>query len=1627
MLPYPPFLRSASAALLTCVLIISSVLSTSAQLQEKYFYDQEPKDRGLVTASAAYGSGMIFGGKTLQQSGAQTTITRIDAAGNILWLREFPGIGDIRKFVKGSDDFIYVLSSDASSNFSVVTKLDGDGTSVWKKQINTVRPAYDLQEHALGKLLISFPSAYNGSDYTQQVGFVDKATGDLTTYGIGKVSWHYENIGIGSDAQGNVYYTLKDTVYSITGTAPYTTRWKKLYAGAGVLEFHHVHVDASNRLFFIGASTGTFQKGKILRVDPADGTLLSNAGISGTNEDRYQALAENATHLFITWSPIYQGQYSGWSTTKIDKSTGAIVWNTSYNLNGTQATTTLRTDGEGAHDILLDPDGNVFLTGCFDGGGSQGKWGILKLDGSTGARIFETLLPGNINIDQHRKSGGVSLYFSSNTVRALGNITTYRDGSLDNGFDRSTPALATVDPATGTISTFTYFNGNYEFPSQILSMERNGNDMIILKKLGRSLVLGRYDLQQNVKWEKILTDQYASTGKMRVTPSGKIALTVLRYRPSDYDVSYVDQSAPSWVDTYLFDADGTQSWKNQYPYGYALDLVDLHCDDNAVFAFFAKNNALNFRKITPSSVSNEVPVDISLHTKGSLPYVFDDTGSAIRLAGTKSGVGARVISFDKTSLTATVREIVFPVREISDAFKMGPDDIVITGRNSKSQDFIMRYNLASSQTAWKTVLGNTSSLTYKLFLHSSKKYIITLGASDIYTSLRKVDCTTGAVLNSYVNTSTGIKNIPVDAAINESKDEIVFTGYYQPSAGTVDQNIIIGSVTLPDLTLKQILYVTGDWPGNNTGTNVVVASDGNVWIGGNKNITGLHEAAFLYTGSLKQPANDVQGPVLTSTIPIASTVKPTAPLVLRFNEKIKLGTGTFTVFNTSNDTQLAQIPITSANTTIVGSIATVTPASPLPANVGIYIKIDAGTFQDLAGNAYAGNQDNRWAFTTDGKAPTLSAKAPSTSTLDVRLVTPLQLTFSENISVGSGTIKLYTSSGTNLIATIPVNSSTTTISGTIATVTVQSPYPQNATVYVKIDAGAFQDLAGNPYAGISNTSWSFYTSAADMQGPTISNYIPNIGSTVKPADAIQLSFREQIVVNSGSLRVYDASNDALVSTITLTPNNTDLFSGRAPYITPEKPLPPGKNLYIQIDEGLFIDLEGNRFAGLSDKSWTFTTSAPASYLVSEIPAPNATDVSPFVTLVLNFTETMVANSGRESIVIHDYATGETLLSFKLTDENTIFSGNRNYVTLPAPIPGERHVYVEIANGAFRTLASNSNGGNFEGIQDKQWHFTTSALPNTEAPADTQAPALISQAPANGATDVDLNTPLTLDFSEAILLGSGTVRIYNASNDALVTTVALSPSNTSITDSHATVTLPAALPASTTLYVKIDNGSFKDAAGNLFTGIADKRWSFTILTVADQDGPQLVSTIPANNAVETRPVHFLNLIFNEPVALHNGLLTVFDEATHDQIFQIALEKPTASVDGATVIVMLPEALPANRKVYIQVASEAITDILGNEFAGITEQQWAFSTPVVITGIETPSILHDIKLVTEGNEVRIVPQNTVITIQTITDVLGRMIRYERSGNEIVFTRPSDVFIIKGHKGNDPFVLKMIIHKL
>lgn len=160
----------------------------------------------------------------------------------------------------------------------------------------------------------------------------------------------------------------------------------------------------------------------------------------------------------------------------------------------------------------------------------------------------------------------------------------------------------------------------------------------------------------------------------------------------------------------------------------------------------------------------------------------------------------------------------------------------------------------------------------------------------------------------------------------------------------------------------------------------------------------------------------------------------------------------------------------------------------------------SGTITDAASNAMssftpATNLAANKALVIDTTDPTVQSLTPTDNETNFSPTSVFLMTFNQAVDVETGNITIKKTSDDSTVETISVTSGLVTGTGTtVITIDPSTNLSDLTEYYIVVDATAFDDVAGNSYAGISSTTaWSFTT--GDINAPTISSLSSSAHST----------------------------------------------------------------------------------------------------------------------------------------------------------------------------------------------------------------------------------------------------------------------------------------------------------------------------------------------------------------------------------------------------------------------------------------------------------------------------------------------------------------------------------------------------
>ena len=208
--------------------------------------------------------------------------------------------------------------------------------------------------------------------------------------------------------------------------------------------------------------------------------------------------------------------------------------------------------------------------------------------------------------------------------------------------------------------------------------------------------------------------------------------------------------------------------------------------------------------------------------------------------------------------------------------------------------------------------------------------------------------------------------------------------------------------------------------------------------------------------------------------------------------------------------------------------------------------------------------------------------------------------------------------------------------------------------------------------------------------------------------------------------------------------------------------------------------------------------------------------------------------------------------------------------------------------------------------------------------------LSSTTPSDNATQIAVDTSITLVWAGRVTTNNGNVILKKTSDDSTVESFA-SNSMFLILDmsgnASVIITPSSNLDEDTEYYVLIDSSAF-----NGFDGIASKT-TLNFKTV-DNNNPTLTSASPSDDASNVSVSSNIVLTFNEAVDAESGNIDIINTSTGEAI-EIDVTGSLLSGSGTTEITINPSSdLENDTSYHVKIDSTAFDDAVGNSYAGIS---------------------------------------------------------------------------------------------
>src|SRR3990172_6665378 len=348
------------------------------------------------------------------------------------------------------------------------------------------------------------------------------------------------------------------------------------------------------------------------------------------------------------------------------------------------------------------------------------------------------------------------------------------------------------------------------------------------------------------------------------------------------------------------------------------------------------------------------------------------------------------------------------------------------------------------------------------------------------------------------------------------------------------------------------------------------------------------------------------------------------------------------------------------------------------------------------------------------------------------------------------------------------------------------------------------------------------------------------------------------------------------------------------------------------------------FGSQSDNSGALTLSQLETFrsgdvppsVISTSPANGVTGVGTNVVVTATFSEAM-----QSSTINTD--------TFTVRNGSSNISGTVSYSGTTATFTPSANLSASTTYTATVTTgAKDSTGASM--ASNYTWSFTTGSGPDTTPPTDS------STIPANGATDVAINSSVRVTFSEAMDAATITTSTFTVNTGSNNISGSVSYSGTT-----ATFTPSSNFDRSTTYTVMITTG-VKDLTGNAM--VTSYYSSFTTGSSPDNAPPQVASTSPSNGATG--------------VAINSVIIATFSEAMDTSTISTStftVSKGGSNISGAvsysgTTATFTPSAALDFDTIYTATITTGVKDLAGNAIN--SNSTWSFTTTSLPSTPEPP---------------------------------------------------------------------------
>lgn len=527
-------------------------------------------------------------------------------------------------------------------------------------------------------------------------------------------------------------------------------------------------------------------------------------------------------------------------------------------------------------------------------------------------------------------------------------------------------------------------------------------------------------------------------------------------------------------------------------------------------------------------------------------------------------------------------------------------------------------------------------------------------------------------------------------------------------------------------------------------------------------------------------------PVVVESVPAnaATGVDVTQPITITFNEPMNFAANAFSL--TCNSATVAFTVSSSPSTTAV-----ITPDADLPQVQSCVVTVLAANLSDVDSNDPPDTLTSNYVvnFTTADLAPYVVNSTPANNATQVPFNTSVTVNFNESVNFSASSFTFACDSN-------PIAFSLSSSPATSVTLTPDAMLPMNVNCAVTVVAANISDVDANDPPDAMAADYVINFATADVAPSVVETSPANVATGIALSSPISVTFSEPMNFTTNSFIV--ACNGAPIAfTLNESPNATAT-------LTPTGNMPSSANCSVTVVAANLSDVDANDPPDTLDANYVFTfvTLDFAPSVANTSPVNNAAATPLNSTVSVTFTEAVnfAANS-------FTFTCDSNPVAFTLSNSPATTASLTPTAALPVGV--DCSVTVVAANITDVDAFDPPNAME----TDYTFAFSTTDV----------APSVSNTSPANTATNVALNSTITINFSESVEFAANAFTV-TCNGNLIAFSVSASPATSAI------LTPDIAWPIGATCSIKVIGINVTDEDSNDPPDTMAANYTFAFSTV-----------------------------------------------------------------------------------------------------------------------------------------------------------------------------------------------------